>query len=1066
MKSHTFRTNWLTRQRRSTARIASAVGCVVERLESRMLMSYSVVVTTHGDGTSAVTSEGGGEYTTHYLRSAIYFANTKFEANSAASTAISFTPDLTGTILLNNSDGGELQIEANNTSIDGSGADITVSGNGTSTVFLIEPDATASISHLTITDGNALAYSGTGLGGGIDNKGGTLTLTNCTVSGDGIDSGANYGGGIYSSGTLIMTGCTVTGDGALKGGGIFSSDLLKVYGSLFSTNYSIFDGGAINGDGPTLVQGCQFADNHGDTGGAIAIYGGTDIITESTFAYNYSTGQRVPFDLDGGGAIAVEDSSASAYVYSSGFSRNESKGDGGAVLNYGGTIAIANSAFSYGSAYSNGSTSFSSLGGGLYALGGTTTIVGSTFNNNSSYGGGAIACVDGDLTLLNSTVANNSALMGEESVVGGGDEYPGGGGIMAYDSNAVIVASTIADNKATTSEGNPGGGILVGSYSTVKLYDTIVAANINGDGPSSSDIYGSSVNSASAYNLIGTGGSGGLDSNNDNIILTGSETAGLGSLGDNGGPTQTIALLSNSPAIDAGSVTLATDFSLTTDQRGEPRFSATLSGMQSVDIGAYQFMPAIYVDATVSGGDDNGTSWANAFASLQDALAANSGPAIFFIAYGTYAPTSTSTGFVLQSSTELVGGFVGSGETPYAQSASPTILSGVGAYHVLYADGVSTIVLSDLTISGGDADGSTDIEKNGGGIYIYESDSIDINNCIFVNDQAEHYGGAVYDNIAFNALNCTNCFFLNDSANDGGAIASFSAVGVNLINCTFEGDIATDNGGGLDSEFYTYITITNCVFEGDGATDGKGGAVFDNDIDEEVRITNSTFYDNHANSSGGAIFNSNNPARYYQTLIANSILWGDGPNEIGYTSGSEPTVEYSDIDQSGYAGSDGNIDSNPDFVSAGDRDFQLYSDSPAINAGNNSYTYDATVPHGEITTDMAGNARNVDGTVDMGAYEYQGEDVTTPEVMSMSPSYTDTLVSSLAITLNTGSATATFEVINATTGQTATFMTSQIGDTYTLTFSESLSAGNYFVIVDAALSGVSSGPTVFTVASG
>ena len=86
---------------------------------------------------------------------------------------------------------------------------------------------------------------------------------------------------------------------------------------------------------------------------------------------------------------------------------------------------------------------------------------------------------------------------------------------------------------------------------------------------------------ASSHNLIGTGGSGGL-TNGTNGNLVGVANPGLGTLASNGGPTQTIALLSGSPAIGAGSSTIAGVTVPTTDQRGDPRPSS------SIDIGAYQ----------------------------------------------------------------------------------------------------------------------------------------------------------------------------------------------------------------------------------------------------------------------------------------------------------------------------------------------------------------------------------------------------------------------------------------------------------------------------------------------
>ncbi len=73
------------------------------------------------------------------------------------------------------------------------------------------------------------------------------------------------------------------------------------------------------------------------------------------------------------------------------------------------------------------------------------------------------------------------------------------------------------------------------------------------------------VDIASSFNLIGTGGSGGL-TNGTNNNQVGVTNPGLATLDDRGSPTQTHALQTGSPAIDKGNA-----FSLTTDQRGQPR---------------------------------------------------------------------------------------------------------------------------------------------------------------------------------------------------------------------------------------------------------------------------------------------------------------------------------------------------------------------------------------------------------------------------------------------------------------------------------------------------------------
>ncbi len=107
------------------------------------------------------------------------------------------------------------------------------------------------------------------------------------------------------------------------------------------------------------------------------------------------------------------------------------------------------------------------------------------------------------------------------------------------------------------------------------MIDTIVAGNAQTGG----DIAGNgAARVVGSFNLIGAGGSGGIVGGTDgNIVLTGSTGPGLAPLGNNGGPTQTMALLPGSPAIGAGVALKIAP----TDQRGDPLDTPP-------DIGAYQ----------------------------------------------------------------------------------------------------------------------------------------------------------------------------------------------------------------------------------------------------------------------------------------------------------------------------------------------------------------------------------------------------------------------------------------------------------------------------------------------
>src|SRR5208337_4446719 len=193
-----------------------------------------------------------------------------------------------------------------------------------------------------------------------------------------------------------------------------------------------------------------------------------------------------------------------------------------------------------------------------------------TIDHNSAYSIGGGIYNPGTLLLTNSTIANNSATLN-------------GGGILNA-GTMKAVNCTIAYNQIAASY--TGGGLYAGA-GMATLDNTIVDLNLSGTSPD--DIFANGGNVSGAYNLIGTGGSGGL-TNGINGNQVGVANPGLAAaLADNGGPTQTIALLPGSPATDKGSNALAVDPTtgqpLTTDQRGTgfPRIVNNI-----VDIGAYE----------------------------------------------------------------------------------------------------------------------------------------------------------------------------------------------------------------------------------------------------------------------------------------------------------------------------------------------------------------------------------------------------------------------------------------------------------------------------------------------
>ncbi|HEX4143057.1 MAG TPA: right-handed parallel beta-helix repeat-containing protein [Pirellulales bacterium] len=184
---------------------------------------------------------------------------------------------------------------------------------------------------------------------------------------------------------------------------------------------------------------------------------------------------------------------------------------------------------------------FGAAGGGITNIG-TLTVSNSTISGNVcvNNNGGGIYNI-GIMTLSNSTVSgNNATALPSNSVA------TLGGGI--YNADILTVSdSTISANTALSG----GGGIANSTNGVVTLMDTIVAGNTVQTPSSSNDINGA-IQSNSAYNMIGdatgiTGISNGVGHNQVGVA-----SPLLGNLANNGGPTQTMALLAGSPAIDTG----------------------------------------------------------------------------------------------------------------------------------------------------------------------------------------------------------------------------------------------------------------------------------------------------------------------------------------------------------------------------------------------------------------------------------------------------------------------------------------------------------------------------------
>ena len=250
---------------------------------------------------------------------------------------------------------------------------------------------------------------------------------------------------------------------------------------------------------------------------------GTLTVTNSTLSGNTA---------DRGGGI-YNNTGSTLHVTNSSILNNTTHNDGGGIYNFGGILTLTDTTIS-----DNVSANF---GGGGIANTGTLNITNNTISHNSTtgYGGGGIVN-SGTLTVKNSTIANNAS----NNVVGDG------GGILNVNT-ATIINSTFSGNSAI----GKGGGIY--NSGTINLVNTILANSTSGG-----DCYNYSSDSITTNinNLIEINGLSGHKCGTPTLT----SDPNLGPLADNGGSTQTIALLPNSPAINAGNDGACEN----TDQRG------------------------------------------------------------------------------------------------------------------------------------------------------------------------------------------------------------------------------------------------------------------------------------------------------------------------------------------------------------------------------------------------------------------------------------------------------------------------------------------------------------------
>ncbi len=325
----------------------------------------------------------------------------------------------------------------------------------------------------------------------------------------------------------------------------------------------------------------------------------------------------------------------------------------------------------------------------------------------------------------------------------------------------------------------------------------------------------------------------------------------------------------------------------------------------------------IYVDDAAAGAND-GSSWADAYDYLQDALAAAWSGDEIRVAQGIYKPdqgAGITTGdqtatFQLKNGVTLKGGYAGFGEPdPNARDIElyETILSGdldgndVGvtdpqdlldeptraenSYHVVTGSGTdATAVLDGFTITGGNANepGYPSYHRKGGGMF-NENGSPKVTNCTFRDNSARYYGGGMYNGEDNSNPVVTNCTFVSNSASSGGAVCNSWKSKPTLTNCVFIVNTANYGGGGMSNSYSSPI-LTNCTFTANSANKGNGGGVLVHCTGSSRPILTNCLFSSNSASKGGAIsctgtgplpFSGMPPSPWRGPIITNCTISGN-----------------------------------------------------------------------------------------------------------------------------------------------------------------------------------------------
>ena len=813
-----------------------------EKLQDRTLLTTFMVSSTadsfddvFGDGV-AVDRNGVDS-----LRGAIQEANALAGPDTIYLTSGIFTLSFTG-FDDDNALRGDLDITGDVTII-GAGAENTIiDGGGIDRIFDIFPEATVNISGVTIRNGTARN------GAGIRNTG-TLLLENSIVENN-VAEGEfdSVGGGIANSqgGDITLVGVIVRNNTAeIHGGGLYSTDsTATIIDSTFENNSTEMDGGGISVfNGSLDMTGGAIRNNSAVLdGGGLSFESAIVSLTDVSVSNNTATEE--------GGGINAIGSGAELLVFTSTIANNTATNEGGGIRAVGVTVGLMDTTVS-------GNTTTLD-GGGLFSDTSLVEIQNSLFANNSASEDGGGISSNGFTGVLG---VSNSTFSGNTSLLAGGAIYNAAAG------GTTLINTTVTANSA----GTFGGGIR--STTLTNLGNTIVAENtaVTDD----FDVSG-------AYFTLGNNLIGRIDDatglfferNNDQMGFSFSVLdPGLQPLADNGGSTQSHALILASPAVDAGKSLGAAQL----DQTGKFRnFDGDRDGVYIVDIGSVEFVNETVTFTVNTTADTFDAVTADDFASdssgnisLRSAIQETNsiiGEAIIALPAGTYTLTRDGIGEDFSSTGDLD---INDHLTIRGAGAGTTIIDGGAIDRIFDVAPNVTLVLSGVTIQNGAAEFGAGLRNAGGNVIL--QDVVITGNVASGSSTSESHGGAIFNdqgNILLERVTVTG----NSSEQDGGGVYSFNGF-IEVNDSSIDGNASSRFGGGLTLNGGSADVIDSTISSNTATDDGAGISVFPGST---LTIDSSTISDNVTDDIGGGVYSLSSSVTIIESTVSGNSSGADG----------------------------------------------------------------------------------------------------------------------------------------------------------------------------------------------